>query len=364
MEFGLSEEQILLQDTVRRFLSDAVPLDRVREFADGDSERADDIVEGLAGLGVYGLLIPEAHGGVGLSLLDAVIVAECLGAAVVPCGYLSSAVVTPLALQAAGSDSQQAEWLPRLATGELQAGIALSEHSGARRDAGVTLLDGTLTGTALFVLDFAADVYLVADRSGGLHLVAADARGLSRTALPTVDRTRPMGRLVFDAVPAQSLPGGSVATVRRLLDVARVMIGADTLGAAQHMTDRAVAYSLEREQFDRVIGSFQAVKHMCADMAAHVEPLRAFAWYAGHVLTADPDEAHLVACHFKALAQEVGKQVAKTSTEVHGGMGFTDLVGLHYWFKRIGFNRQVLGSPEYLREQAARAQGLVPETAA
>lgn len=357
MEFGLSAEQGLLQDTVIRFLTEQSSLDRVRRFADGGETRATDLVDGLAALGVYGLIVPESQGGVGLTLLDAAVVSEALGYAVAPTGFLSTAVVVPSALLAAGSQAQQDAWLPRLAAAEVQAGIALSEHSGVRRDAGVTCLDGALTGRALFVLDFEADVYLVADRSGGLHLIAADAAGLERRLLPTIDRTRPMGELILEAAPAEPLPGAGPAVVRRLLDIARVMLAADTLGAAQNMLDQAVAYAQQREQFNRVIASFQAVKHMCAEMAAEIEPLRAFSWYAGHALTADPEEAHLVACHFKALAQDVGKQVAKTATEVHGGMGFTDLVGLHYWFKRIGFNRQVLGSPELLRELAARAQG-------
>ncbi len=136
------------------------------------------------------------------------------------------------------------------------------------------------------------------------------------------------------------------------------MLAADTLGAAQNMLDQAVAYALQREQFNRVIASFQAVKHMCAQMAADLEPCRGMIWYAGHALGEVPDEAHLVACHAKAHLSEVGQSVSKASTEVHGGMGFTDLVGLHYWFKRIGFNRQMLGSPERCREDAARSQGL------
>ena len=144
-----------------------------------------------------------------------------------------------------------------------------------------------------------------------------------------------------------------------MLDVGRVLLAADTLGAAQTMLDQAVAYSLTREQFNRPIGSFQAVKHMCAEMAAGLEPCQSLVWYAAHAVDSIPDEARVTACHAKAHVAEVGKFVAKTATEVHGGMGFTDLLGLHYWFKRIGLNRQLLGSPERLREEAARAQALI-----
>ena len=144
-----------------------------------------------------------------------------------------------------------------------------------------------------------------------------------------------------------------------MVDAGRVMLAADTLGAAQNMLDQAVEYSKQREQFNRPIGSFQAVKHMCAEMAASLEPCRSLVWYAAHAADEIPAEAALYACHAKAHLAEVGTFVAKTATEVHGGMGFTDLLGLHYWFKRIGFNRQLLRAPELVRDEAARIQQLV-----
>ena len=125
------------------------------------------------------------------------------------------------------------------------------------------------------------------------------------------------------------------------------------------MLDQALAYAGLREQFGRVVGSFQAVKHLCAEMAAELEPTRTFVWTSGHAFSQDADEAYLLSCQLKAHIAEVGQFVAKTATEVHGGIGFTDLLGLHYWFKRIGMNRQLLGSPEWLRRQAAIHQGLL-----
>ena len=134
------------------------------------------------------------------------------------------------------------------------------------------------------------------------------------------------------------------------------MLAADSLGAAQVMLDKAVAYSLERKQFGRQIGSFQAVKHMCAEMVAELEPCNAMVWHASHCQENIPHEARLMACHTKAHISEVSREVSKTAIEVHGGMGFTDELGLHYWFKRIGLNRQLLGSPELVREEAAKIQ--------
>jgi alkylation response protein AidB-like acyl-CoA dehydrogenase len=123
------------------------------------------------------------------------------------------------------------------------------------------------------------------------------------------------------------------------------------------MIEKAVAYALERKQFGRAIGSFQAVKHLCAEMAAELEPCRSLVWYAAHAVDEFPAEAALMACHAKAHLSEVGQFVARSSIEVHGGMGFTDELGLHHWFKRIGVNRQLLGGPEQLRQEAGRLQG-------
>jgi alkylation response protein AidB-like acyl-CoA dehydrogenase len=137
------------------------------------------------------------------------------------------------------------------------------------------------------------------------------------------------------------------------------MLAADTLGAGGRMIEKAVAYAQERQQFGRVIGSFQAVKHLCAEMVAELEPCRALIWYAAYAFDEFPDQSRRMAAHAKAHTSEVGTFVARTATEVHGGMGFTDLLGLHYWFKRIGFDRQALGGPEKVRHDAAVAQGWV-----
>jgi alkylation response protein AidB-like acyl-CoA dehydrogenase len=125
------------------------------------------------------------------------------------------------------------------------------------------------------------------------------------------------------------------------------------------MVEQAVAYAQQRKQFDRVIGSFQAVKHLCAEMVAELEPARSLVWYAAHAFDAVPEEASLMAAHAKAHLSEIGPFVVRTATEVHGGIGFTDEQNLHYWFKRVGVDRALLGSPELLREEAARAQGWI-----
>lgn len=358
MDFGLSPEQRMLRDAVDRLLREHCPLDHVRKVAAGGNNVSAAVVAAMAELGLPGIVVPEEHGGLGLGLLDAVVVAEALGAAVAPVPFVARSVLAPLALRLAGSPEQQAQWLPRIAEGSARFGVGLTELVNRRDGSGMTADNGTLRGTALFVLDSAdADAFIVADEDGSLHLVTGDADRLEFVALPTVDLTRAVGELRLDGVAAEPFGNDTGDAARMLVAAGRVLLAADTVGSADAMIAKAVAYAGEREQFGRVIGSFQAVKHMCAEMAARLEPCRSLVWYAAHAFDTVPEEALLMACHAKSHTGEVGRFVARTATEVHGGMGFTDLLGLHYWFKRIGFDRQVLGGPEIVRTEAATLQG-------
>ncbi|HZZ69152.1 MAG TPA: acyl-CoA dehydrogenase family protein [Phenylobacterium sp.] len=358
MDFSITADQRMMQESLARTLAEASSLDRVRKFAGDLTDQGGDIWRAMADFGLAGIVVPEEHGGLGLSLLDAALASEALGAAVAPVPFMG-VVLGPLALLRGGSAAQQAEWLPKLASGQVVAVAAISEPiAGARDGAGVTATDGKLSGKALFAPGgMASGLLIVADRTGSLHLVRGDAAGLTRSLMKGIDETRRLAELDFDNTPAEPLSGGP-ELLARLRDAGWVLVAADSLGAAQVMLDKAVAYAKERRQFDRVIGSFQAVKHMCAEMAAELEPCRSLVWYAAYAFDSAPAEASLMAAHAKALTSEVGRFVARTATEVHGGMGITDLLGLHFWFKRLGLNRQLLGGPERVREIAARLQGL------
>jgi len=357
MDFALTEQQLQMQDSINRFLGDQASLDRVRELVSEGARHDAQLWQGLAELGITGLLVPDEYGGAGLSLLDAALVQEILGRHVTPVAWLSTAVLAPLAINLAGNSQQKQAWLPAIADGSMQFAVAISEASGRRDGAGVAVSDGQLNGRALFVVGAPdADVVLIGCNNGELYAVERDAPGLVYNTLRTIDDTQCLGELNFSAVAAQHLPMAQANIVQCLQDAGRVMLAADTLGAAQKMLELAVDYAAQRKQFNRVIASFQAVKHMCAEMAAELEPSRSLVWYAAYAYDAIPDESRLVACHAKSHLSEVGRFVARTAIEVHGGMGFTDLVGLHYWFKRIGCNRQLLGSPERCREDAARVQ--------
>ena len=359
MYFGLSEEQKSLEENINRFLADNASLDIIKAVANGEEDKAQSVHQGILDLGLSGLVIPEEYGGLELDMLFATVVAAALGSGTAPVPYAGSYVMAPLAINLAGSDDQKNQWLPKIAGGECVIGVGLSEYVGAREDAGIEFLNGKLSGRSLFLIDGKnADAYLLANKSGELFLVEASAPGIEVIELTTVDKTRSSIELILKNVDADLLSGSDDRSIiEKVLDAGRIMLAADTVGAAQVMLDKSVAYSLERKQFGRLIGSFQAVKHMCAEMAAELEPCHSMIWHAAHCFDNVPEEARLMACQTKAHISEVGQQVSKTATEVHGGMGFTDELGLHYWFKRIGLNRQLLGSPELIREEAGRIQG-------
>ena len=359
MYFGLSEEQKSLEENINRFLEDNASLDVIKAVANGESDKAKQVHQGIIDLGLSGLVVPEEYGGLELNMLFATVVASALGSGTAPVPYAGSYVMAPIAINLGGDEKQKSNWLPKIAGGECVIGVGLSEYVGAREDSGIEFSNGKLSGRCLFLIDGKdADAYLLADKSGQLFLVDSSSSGITVTELTTVDKTRTSIELVLDKVDAEILPNSSnKEVIEKVLDAGRLMLAADTVGAAQVMLDKSVAYSLERKQFGRLIGSFQAVKHMCAEMAAELEPCHSMIWHAAHCQDNVPEEARLMACQTKAHVSEVGKQVSKTATEVHGGMGFTDELGLHYWFKRIGLNRQLLGSPELIREEAGRLQG-------
>jgi len=360
MYFGLSEEQSFFQDNVKKYLEEHATIDNIKHITSGDKKNLSaEIHQGLLNLGINGLLIPEEFGGLGLDLLFAAVVSEALGGGVGPTPFIAPYVMAPTAIKHAGSKTQQENYLSKIATNEYRFGVGFSEFIGKRNDAGITFSDNTLNGRAMFVLDTNdATHLLLADEKGQIFVVDAKSADLEIVKLTTVDKTRQYTEVICKNLEAELLEhsSDSINPINQAIDAGRIMLAADSLGASQTMIDKAVDYAMERKQFGRAIGSFQAVKHMCAEMAADLEPCYALVWHAAHCHDHSPAEARLMACHAKAHVSEMSKGISKKATEVHGGMGFTDLLGLHYWFKRIGLNRQILGSPELVREEAYKTQ--------
>lgn len=321
----------------------------------------------LQALGVPALRVPEAHSGLGLGLLDAAVAAEVLGSGSVPAPFAAVAVMAPAWVQGAASAAQRAEWLPRMASGEMRVAVALDALGAldSAASSAPSMNAGGLTGQVRSVLDTAGATHVLALlRDGRAALVAADARGVALQAQANIDRTRSLADIRFDAAPAELLGAATDpwALARRVRDAGRIVLAADAIGAAQHMLDSAVAWAGERVQFGRVIGSFQGLKHTLAEAVTMLEPCHALLWQAAHAHDQDAADARLLACHLKAHVGDTAREVARMTTEVHGGMGFTDLLGLHHWFKRCAFDRQWLGTPATCRDEAASLQGWTDTT--
>ena len=360
MDFGLSLEQRQFDDSLRSFLADRLPMERLRALAETGTGYDESLWTSLAELGLHGLLVPERFGGAGLGVLDAALAAEALGHAAAPVPFLGSIVMATLAFMHSATEAQQDEYLPMIAAGECRFAVALPGFAGQTGASSVRFDNGRLTGNLAGVADAGSATHiLVYLPDGHAAVVAVDGPGVVMTMRRSIDRTRPVTNVVFDNAPAERLDAANapLEAARRVLDAGRVMLAADSLGAAQHMLDAAVAFAKERVQFGRIIGSFQGLKHTLADCVTVLEPCRGMVWYAAYAQDALPEEARLTACHAKAHLGDICRDVARLTTEVHGGMGFTDLLGLHYWFKRISFNRQMLGGPERCREEAAALQG-------
>jgi alkylation response protein AidB-like acyl-CoA dehydrogenase len=371
MILGNTAEQEELRSSVRRFLADRVPMTAVRELMDA-ADGGDPAVWKQAGdqLGLQGIAIPEEYGGAGFSFAEQAIVLEELGAALYGGPYLASAVLAANALLASGDEATKQAYLPRIASGDLIATLAFTEEDGswepeATRLSAAAAGDGwRLDGHKSFVLDgHTAGLILVVGRTeAGLSLFAVDAdtAGLARTGLPTLDQTRKLARLDFDGVPATLVgtDGAGEDLLARTLDVAAIAQAAEQLGGAQRAMDMAVEYLKVRHQFGRPIGSFQALKHRCADLLLEVESLRSAVQYAAAAVAEDSPEVPTVAALVKAYASDVYFHVAAENIQMHGGIGFTWEHDAHLYFKRAKASELFLGDATLHRERLAAKIGL------
>ena len=362
MYFGLSDDQIFFQDNVKKFLEDNAPLDVIKKIANNEDKLSkDDLHRGIINLGINNLLVPEINGGLGLDLLFASAVAQSLGEGIATVPFIGSYVMAPISLCYGASDEQKKVYLELMADNKINFCVGFSEFFGSRDNSEITISDNLINGKTTFVIDndYATHA-MISDKNGQIGVVSLDSSGIKIIDLVTVDKTRTFKEMHFKDTEIDILCKSinSKEAIYKAMNAGRIVAAADSLGASQAMIDRAVAYSKERKQFNRVIGSFQAVKHMCAEIVSELEPCYSLVWHAAHSFDTNEKNQSLMACHAKSHTSDISKKVSKIATEVHGGMGFTDLLGLHYWFKRIGLNRHLLGSPEILREEAAKAQGL------
>jgi alkylation response protein AidB-like acyl-CoA dehydrogenase len=361
MDFGLSEEQLLLKDTIRRYLDDECPTTRVRAVMEGPDGHDPELWTGLASLGVTGMIVPAEHGGAGLELLDLALAAEELGWAAAPGPFLANALGT-VALVASGDRSAGERWLPRIADGASIVTFALGEKLGewdaARLETRAAA--GALTGEKSLVPYAAlADAIVVAavDADGpGLWLVERGAPGLEITPLSGNDMTRRVDRVRLSSTPAARIASGRAA-IDRTRDAGLVLLAADAWAGARRCHHMTTEYAKTRVQFGQPIGAFQGVKHQLADLIADLEPALSLWWYAAHAFDRIPTASERHAALAKAHLADLFDRAARTSIELHGGIGYTWEYDLQLWFRRAMFDRAFLGESNYHRRRAADLAG-------
>jgi alkylation response protein AidB-like acyl-CoA dehydrogenase len=355
MDFSLTPEQELLQETLRVFVAKECPPQQVRKIFDGERQPVPALWKGLVEMGVAGLVVPEAHGGAGLELLELALVAEELGRGAVPVPFLGHALAT-LALVHGGSAAQQAKWLPRLASGEARATVAFAEPGGRWLPAqwSAALRAGRLGGRKEFVPEAEDAALFVVGTAGGALAVVEAGRGVRVCPDAALDRGRPLATLELEGAAAEPLAGDAAS---RVIDAGCVLLAADAFGAAHQLVRNTAAYVMTRHQFGQPLAQFQAVKHQLANMALDVDPTRGLWWYAAHAFDHAPGDAPRAAALAKAHITERAQQVARDAVEAHGGIGFTWECDVQIWFKRVMFDRLWGGAPELHRERFAQLEG-------
>ncbi|MEM8618763.1 MAG: acyl-CoA dehydrogenase family protein [Actinomycetota bacterium] len=371
MNFAFTEEQEELRKTVRAFLEAKSSEEAVREQMETE-QGYDEAVWSQMGeqMGLQGLHIPEEYGGSGYGYVELGIVLEEMGRALLCAPFFSTVVLAGNTLLLSGDDNAKKQYLPGIASGETIATVAFTEPSGKWDESGITMeatpsTDGyTLSGTKSFVLDgHVASLIIVAARTGnGVSLFAVDggASGLTKTSLSTMDQTRKQAKLDFDNVPATLIgeDGEGWDVLQTVLDLAAVSLAAEQVGGAQFVLDMAVEYAKVRVQFGRPIGSFQAIKHKCADMLLEVESAKSAAYYGMWCASEMNDELPSTASLAKAYCSEAYFHATAENIQIHGGIGFTWEHPAHLYFKRAKSSELLFGDPTYHREQLAQRIGI------
>ncbi|MCZ6500992.1 MAG: acyl-CoA dehydrogenase family protein [Gammaproteobacteria bacterium] len=368
MQFTFTGEQHQFRDVVKRFLRDKSPATEVRRLMETD-EGFDPVVwkQLSEELALPALPVPEIFGGAGFGFVELSIVMEEMGRSLLCAPYFSSAVLAVSAILNAGTENQKQSLLPQIASGSIRATLAMTESNGRWDASAVELVAQVekdhfvLRGEKSFVVDgHTADLLIVVARLEGSEgdngisfcSVDGDAPGIEKTLLRTMDPTRKLARLDFNGVRAQPLgePGAGFHALNKTLDQAAIALSNEMVGGAQFLMDSAIEYSKIRVQFGRVIGSFQAIKHKCADMLIQLELAKSAAYYAAAAVDAGDSCLPALASMAKSAASDAYMQIAAECIQIHGGIGFTWDQDTHLWFKRAKSSEVFLGDPAYHRE--------------
>ncbi len=369
MKFSFSDEQEQFREFVRKFMETNSPTSEVRRIMDTEDGYDKDVWQSLSeSLGLPGLHIPEQYGGQGFGPVELCIALEEMGRSLFCAPYFGSSVLATTAIIYAGSDSEKDSLLPDLATGEQLAAFACAEPGGHWESSGISMVATDsggkfhLNGRKSFVVDgLIADLIIVVarlpDTSGDegitFFTVKPDAAGLDKQRLDTIDATRKLSVIDFKNVEAELLgeSGNSGEALKKILDLSYIALTSEMVGGAQKLFENALDYTKMRVQFGRTIGSFQSIKHKCADLLIDVEMAKSAAYYAAEAAADDSDDLSAIASLAKACASDTYTNVAANTIQLHGGIGFTWENDTHLYFKRAKSSEVFLGGPEMHRER-------------
>jgi acyl-CoA dehydrogenase len=357
MNFEFSEEQLFIRDQARNFLSQESRPEVVRRILENDEPFDRALWQKIVELGWTAMAIPESRGGLGLGYLELCVVAEELGRALAPVPFSSSVYLATEAMKSHGSEEQQADYLPKLASGEIIGTLAHCEGPGGRT-VNCRYSDGALSGIKLPVADGGCADFAVTSalNSAGelrLYLVDLDHEGVTATTVNSMDPSRPQAQLEFADAPAQPLGEAGEDDLAALLDRAAVLIAFEQIGGCQAAMEMGIAYTKERYAFGRPVASFQAIKHKFADMFVAIELARSNAYYGAWALSSDAPDLPLAAATARVSATDAYYMASKETLQAHGGMGFTWEFDCHLFYRRAQLLSTVIGTQPTWKEHVA-----------
>lgn len=354
MDFDLSDEQKMLAEQARGLLAERTPYDHLRKLIDGGAEWDEALWRELGAMGFLGANIPEAHGGLGMTELDLGVISQELGRANAAVPFFSSIVLAADAIRLAGSAAQQAEWLPKLASGEVVACFASAEGPGPVLGQGAVLAQGKLTGTKQPVADAGIASLAVVQVGEGLALVRLDQPGVTRTRLDSFDQLRAHYRIDFAGAEAEVMPGQGVLPT--LLDRAAVQAAFEAVGGSEACLQMGLGYVKDRQMFGRPLASYQAIKHKLADVAVAIELAKSNAYFGGWAADASPADLPAAAAAARLTAIKAFELAARENLQVQGGIGYTFEANCHFYYRRERMLAVIVGNRGYWANRLLNAQ--------
>ena len=354
MQFGLSESQEFLRDSARKFFAAECPIALVRRLMETDTAFDGKLWAKLAEQGYTGIIFPEEFGGVGLGIVELILLMEEAGRALLPGPFFSAVAMAGSVLDALATKEQKKKYLAPICRGEARATVAFFESEGSwdLADVQFTVTNDKVKGEKLFVPDAAVADWIIVVARNGVFLVDRSATGVQVVPMLAMDLTRKLYSVRFDNVPGEKL--GETAGLARPRGTATAALAAELVGGMQRTLDITVEYAKIRKQFGKAIGTFQAVQHQCADMYLETESARSAVYYAAWALEHHAPDAAAAVSIAKLYASDSSRAVGNRGIQVHGGMGFTWENDLHLYYRRAKASETMFGDGTFHRERLAR----------